>query len=133
MEGRRFFHSLRLTNFLSFGPEGVEIDLLPMNVLIGPNGSGKSNLIEAISLLRAAPRDLAQAIRDSGGISELSHKGSAGWDKPGVEITVHVVDETRKRVLRHTLRVEAHGVFPVVAEESVADSSGKSFYQRDAA
>lgn len=45
---------LHLKNLLSFGPEAVEIELRPLNVLIGPNGSGKSNFIEAIGLLRAA-------------------------------------------------------------------------------
>ncbi|MFO5439050.1 MAG: AAA family ATPase, partial [Dolichospermum sp.] len=45
----------KLQNFLSYGSEGEEIELQPLNVLIGPNGSGKSNLIEAIGLLQATP------------------------------------------------------------------------------
>ena len=44
------------------GPNGVELPLAPLNVLIGANGSGKSNLLEAIALLRSAPRDLAEPI-----------------------------------------------------------------------
>lgn len=47
MEGKRFTHSVRLQNFLSYGSEEEEIELQPLNVLIGPNASGKSNLIEA--------------------------------------------------------------------------------------
>ena len=56
MEGKRFLHSIRLQNILSFGPDTPELPLEPLNVLIGPNASGKSNLIEALSLLAAAPR-----------------------------------------------------------------------------
>lgn len=66
---------LKLQSFLSFGPEGVSVDLLPLNVLIGPNASGKSNLLEALSLLRATPGDLQAAIREGGGIAEYLWKG----------------------------------------------------------
>ena len=51
---------------LSFGPQGIDLGLRPLNVLIGPNGSGKSNLLESITLLKAAPRDLAGAILRGG-------------------------------------------------------------------
>lgn len=75
MEGKRLLRTLRLANFLSYGPEGTEIELQPLNVLIGPNGSGKSNLIAAISLLKAAPTDLSAPIRAGGGIPEWVWKG----------------------------------------------------------
>lgn len=65
---------LTLQNFLSFGPEGVSVDLLPLNVLIGPNASGKSNLLEALAILRATARDLQGAIREGGGIDEYIWK-----------------------------------------------------------
>lgn len=57
--------SINLKNILSFGPDGIGLDnkgleLHPLNILIGANGSGKSNLIEAVSLLQAAPTDLNQ-------------------------------------------------------------------------
>ena len=54
---------IRATNLLSFGPEGIDLELASLNVLIGPNGSGKSNLLEAIRLLQAAPNDLADPVR----------------------------------------------------------------------
>lgn len=69
-------HEIRATNLLSFGPRGLELKLLPLNVLIGPNGSGKSNLIEAIGLLAAAPKHLAAPIRDGGGIRDWIWKGN---------------------------------------------------------
>lgn len=70
--------SIKLTNFLSFGAESNEICLNNLNVIIGPNGSGKSNLIEAIELIRSAPKDLLTPIRDGGGVRDWLWKGSAG-------------------------------------------------------
>lgn len=66
---------LTLQNFLSYGPEGMSVDLLPLNVLIGPNASGKSNLLEALAILRAASVDLQAVIREGGGIVEYLWKG----------------------------------------------------------
>jgi predicted ATPase len=70
-----FLERIKLQNLLSFGTPGIDLELRPLNLLIGPNGSGKSNLIDAISLLQAAPRDLADPIREGGGIQEWIHKG----------------------------------------------------------
>ncbi|MBE2284803.1 MAG: AAA family ATPase [Prosthecobacter sp.] len=63
-------------NFLSFGPENVGIDLQSLNLFIGPNGSGKSNLIEAISLMRAAPKEWRDVTRRGGGVAEWIWKGN---------------------------------------------------------
>ncbi len=83
---------LTLQNFLSYGPEGVSVDLLPLNVLIGPNGSGKSNLLEALAILRATARDLQGAIREGGGIEEYIWKGAGARE---VAILDVVVDEPK--------------------------------------
>lgn len=63
-------------NFLSFGPDNPGIALQSLNVLIGPNASGKSNLLEAISLLRSAPKDLREVTRKGGGVAEWIWKGA---------------------------------------------------------
>jgi predicted ATPase len=68
--------SIKLTNFLSFGPSSETIEMKPLNIVIGPNGSGKSNLIEAIELIRAAPKDLLTPIRDGGGVRDWIWKGA---------------------------------------------------------
>ncbi|MFH1266016.1 MAG: AAA family ATPase, partial [Planctomycetota bacterium] len=88
MEGSRLLRTLRLTNFLSYGPDAEEIELQPLNVLIGPNGSGKSNLIQAIGLLKAAPsnRSIAGAIQGSGGLPEWSYKYSGG--SPSIDFEI---------------------------------------------
>ncbi|MRG97319.1 AAA family ATPase [Polyangium spumosum] len=72
-----FLRSLKLNRLLSFGPDAEAVELRPLNVLIGPNGSGKSNFIEAISLLKAAPKDLAVPIREGGGTAEWLWKGNS--------------------------------------------------------
>ncbi len=68
--------SITLQGFLSFPPSADEFRLAPLNVLIGPNGSGKSNLVEALSVLRAVPRDLPLPIRQGGGVKDWIWKGS---------------------------------------------------------
>jgi len=75
MDGKRLLHSLRLENFLSYGPEGVQLELEPLNILIGQNASGKSNLIQAVELLRAAPSNLSSPIVQGGGVDEWLYKG----------------------------------------------------------
>lgn len=69
--------SLKLTNFLSFGESSQVLELRPLNVVIGPNGSGKSNLVEAIELLRATPKDMLTPIRDGGGVRDWLWKGAS--------------------------------------------------------
>jgi predicted ATPase len=75
-----------LKNFLSFGSEGMPLDLKPLNVLIGPNGSGKSNFLEAFEFLRNAPGDIAKPIRQGGGISDWL------WKNGGERASEAVVD-----------------------------------------
>lgn len=75
MEGKRTIHSIKLKNILSFGSEGQEIELQPLNVLIGPNASGKSNFIEVFRLIQALPAKPERIIREGGGIAEWLWKG----------------------------------------------------------
>src|ERR1017187_10856691 len=63
---RMLIKRLTLKKILSFKETTVELGSL--NVLIGPNAVGKSNLIEAISLLKAAPGDLRAAMLRGGGV-----------------------------------------------------------------
>lgn len=84
----RFFESITLTNFLSFGPEPTTLDLEDVNVLVGANGSGKSNLIEAINLLRHAPGDVARVLREGGGVREWLWKDEN--DRPAASATLEV-------------------------------------------
>jgi predicted ATPase len=89
-------------NFLSFGPDNPGIDLQCLNLFIGPNGSGKSNLIEAISLMRSAPRDKPNEFRDvtrkGGGVTEWIWKGQP---KEAASVDWVVTNPKGKMPLRH--------------------------------
>lgn len=79
---------LVLKNLLSFGPEGVELELGPLNVLIGPNASGKSNLIDAIRLLAACPKDVLVPLAEGGGFAAWHHKRSDPNTSFAIDATV---------------------------------------------
>lgn len=59
-------HRLDARELLSFGTQGINLDLRPLNVLIGPNGSGKSWFVADRDCLKAYygqgfnPRKLAR-------------------------------------------------------------------------
>jgi len=84
----RLIRTVKLTNFLSYGDAGREVELGPLNVLIGPNSSGKSNLIEAMGVLKAAPRDIAAPIREGGGVTDWIWKGSTHEAAADINATV---------------------------------------------
>ena len=96
--------SLTLRNILSFGLEGCDIALSPLNVFIGPNGSGKSNLIEAIVLLRSSANGLRETVRAGGGVNEWIWKG----DSRGVAVVDAVISNPfGSQSLRHVLAFRA--------------------------
>lgn len=90
---RPTIQQLLLRNVLSFGPEAAPIELGPLTVLIGPNASGKSNVIEALSLLAAAPKDIRVPIREGGGAREWIWHGPSAAAAAEVEV---IVDLDRK-------------------------------------
>ena len=107
---------IKAQNLLSFGPEGIDLELPALTVLIGPNGSGKSNLLETVGLLQAAPRDLAAPIRENGGVRDWIWKGSKfPYDEAFVEVTLSVHDQPTE--LEHMIRfTESHQMFAVLKE-----------------
>ena len=98
------FQRIKAQNLLSFGSDGIDLELGPLNVLIGPNGSGKSNFLEIFSLLKAAPSHLGAPVRAGGGVQEWIWKGRPHasamieislmpfW---GLEMTKHMVSFAR--------------------------------------
>lgn len=93
MDGKRFIHTIRLDNILSYGPGNDEFALEPLNVLIGPNASGKSNLIEVLALLAETPRNIQHRILLGGGAHEWIWKGSEQLGISSVEVTVESIWE----------------------------------------
>ena len=63
-----FIRNLKVSGLLSFGPQGIDLPMENLNVLIGPNGSGKSNLLEVLALLRASPNNLPEPVKEMGGV-----------------------------------------------------------------
>lgn len=129
MEGNRVIRTIRLENILSFGPDTPELLLEPLNVFIGPNASGKSNLIEAMSLLEAAPFDLQTPIRESGGIRDWLWKGTNKTPTATVEATL----EYEPRPLRYRMSfTETGGRFELrdeVIERERVTRLRDSYYQ----
>ena len=110
---------MTVRNLLSFGPDTPELSLGPLNVLIGPNGSGKSNFIEALGLLRAAPRDLAAPIRETGGVGEWLHKYASRVPSGTLEAVVEY--PAGRDALRYRLTIEKRQHRFRVGDECIED------------
>ena len=108
-----FMHRIKLKNILSFGPDGMDLELKPLNVLIGPNGSGKSNLIEVIGLLQAAPRELTVPIIAGGGVANWIWRGeqtTPSTSKPvDAEVEAVLDHPGGNQMLRHGLTFRETG------------------------
>jgi predicted ATPase len=115
----RLLKSIRLTNFLSYGPGAPTIELLPLNVIIGPNGSGKSNLLEAMDLLRATPADVTQPIRNGGGVEDFLWKGWPAKSKPVAKIETVVYYPEGKGPLKYRLAFTMVGQRFEISDEAV--------------
>lgn len=127
MDGKRTFQKIRLENFLSFGNEGMEIELQPLNVLIGPNAAGKSNFLETFRLFKGiADGDLSKVIREGGGIREYLWKGVPG--DPVAKIEVVIKESQITPALSHRIGITAEGQLMSVTEEQIeiSPSAGKN-------
>ncbi len=136
MDGKRFIQTIRLQNILSYGPETPPFELEPLNVLIGPNASGKSNLIEALSILAAAPRDIQVPFAEGGGVGEWLWKGP--HDRR-IQATIEVTVENLPWIpipLRYRLSFTQFYADFTLREElleeaaSQTEEDGPSFYYR---
>lgn len=119
MESHQLIHQLMLRNFLSYGSDGVTIDLHPLNVLIGPNASGKSNLIEAIGVLRGAAKDLTAHFRERGGIREFMRGDVVSPEIAEIETVVDGPDHASGVPLLHRLHFHALGVHLGIFDEEI--------------
>lgn len=130
MEGKRLLHYIRLENLLSYGSEGVGLDLEPLNILIGPNAAGKSNLIDAISLLAAAPRNILIPFREGGAYQDWLWKGSA--ELPAASIGVALdgpVSSRSKELLSYLLSFTVTDVRLLILREELEGGGRLSFYR----
>ena len=135
---RSFLRNITARNVLSFGPEGMSLDLQPLNVLIGPNGSGKSNLLEVISLLQAAPRELERPLREGGGVRNWIWQGQR-QEPATVSASVRFPNEESPLEyppsdVRHTLKISEF-FMPIVQSERIETETFNSqvIYRYDSA
>lgn len=111
-------HHLKASGLLSFGPNGIDLPLESLNVLIGPNGSGKSNLLEVFALLHASPTKLPAPVKKMGGMREWLWKGDAS---PGTATIDTVVSSPPRHSMgiRHVLEITENGDRFEVTDERI--------------
>jgi predicted ATPase len=115
-------------NFLSFGPDNAGIELQSLNLFIGPNGSGKSNLIEAISLMRSAPKEFRDVTRKGGGVSEWIWKGGT---KAPASIDWVVNYPQGQKPLRHAMSFHPVSQAFSLDDETVEETEPRSVKEKD--
>jgi predicted ATPase len=115
--------SVKLSNFLSFGNNASEIDLLPVNVIIGANGSGKSNFLEAFDLLRNAPADITKPIREGGGVSDWLYKGNTDTPDAYLGFTFdNLAPESIYMSLQYSIAFSAANQEFVISDEKIVNA-----------
>lgn len=129
MEGKTLIRRLCLRNFLSYGSEAEAISLQPLNVLIGRNASGKSNLIEAIGLLRATPKDFAAPLREGGGIREWIWKGDQSVPEAQIDAIVDYPDALQS--LHYRICFTAVGQRMEITDEAIENELRTSPSEQD--
>ncbi|MBI2398564.1 MAG: AAA family ATPase [Xanthomonadales bacterium] len=106
---------IKISNLLSFGDPGLDLELRPLNVLIGPNGSGKSNLLSVIQLLKSMQTDVFAAMRSSALIGDWLWRGASG-QSASIDVAIDVFD-TR---ISHYIRFRIDASDARVHEEDIA-------------
>jgi predicted ATPase len=122
---------IKVSGLLSFGAKGINLSMNNLTVLIGPNGSGKSNLLEVLALLKAAPRNLPEPVKEMGGVREWLWKDKNAPNEATLDVVVANSDPKRleKMDLRHVLSIRDHGGRFEVADERIENKTrhrGKS-------
>lgn len=123
---------IKAFNLLSFGSNGLDLELQNLNVLIGPNGSGKSNFLEIFEILKALPRgaedsnNLRDIINRSGGMHEWVSKIGKG-DAFSIEIQTTPNFSTSETKYDHLITC---GNYVLIYEETLY-ATGRLAYIRN--
>ena len=122
---RQLIHRIILKQLLSFDEQGIDLPLRPLNVLIGPNGSGKSNLIEALSLFKSAPGEIASTVRDGGGIGDWLWKGKKRATA-SIEVVIENPIPNAQQPLRHAISFTESSQRFVLVDERIEEEFPRS-------
>ncbi len=133
----RLLRSITLRNILSFGPDTPPLELRALNVLIGPNGSGKSNLLDAVELLKKAPKD-----DYLGGFIYSNYIIWRGKPEPSdAQITADVNADSNEQPIRHRINIgkfylTTHSIHEQIDAPSsewsfISDYNGASIISKD--
>lgn len=106
---------IAVKNLLSFGSDGIDLEMRPLNVVLGPNGSGKTNLLEILGLLTATTSGLADHVARNGGMQQWMWGGKT--DTHAV-LEVDVDDPVGHQLVRHRIEIgESFGSLRIYAED----------------
>lgn len=119
---------IKASNILSFGPNGLDLPLGSLNVLIGANGSGKSNFLELLALMRATPSEIHPVISPGGGIWEWIWKGKPNGE---AEIEVLVDYPVGEMPLRHKIIFEKGQERFRLVDEKIENERPQFTHQND--
>lgn len=115
--GKRTIRKLQVRNLFSFGEKGIDLELLPLNVLIGANNTGKSNLINVLRLIGALPRGFSELVARLGGMSDILFKG---LDRPtgriAFEISGGIFPRSFQYRLTFTGQLADHNLLKIIGE-----------------
>lgn len=120
--------SITLSNFLSFGEAPQTIPLGSLNIVIGPNGSGKSNLLEAVELVRSAPKDLLTPIREGGGVRDWLWKGAATTPVATIDTVICYPKKNLRYLLGFTEIAQRFDIIEERLENESPDGGNKEPY-----
>ncbi len=139
---------IKVSNLLSFGFKGLDLELRDLNVLIGPNGSGKSNFLEIFEILKSLPKNeedshnLRQIISQGGGPKEWACKAfrmrDEPWDFPFAEFEIEYADDIlfKGKQLKHQFSIDwKSGTASIIyseeiIEETATNSSTSLYYTK---
>jgi predicted ATPase len=126
-----YISHVHIENFRSLA--NVDVDLLPLTVLVGANGSGKSNFIDALRFVRdSLTRTPDGAIEANGGFAQLAYKAPHA-NASRVQFHFSMISESRQ--CEYTYAIEAadntYGADTVRVAYERLDIDGKPYFEQE--
>lgn len=134
-----FIKSIKINNFLSFGPQTSSTDMQSLNVMVGANAVGKSNFIEGLEVLKQATEQFSKIQKDGSDAWFFKPKTSIIDDKEVQKFSIEAVISVPNRHtgLRYEIVIAKQGSSFVVQQELITNEEKQAkkaphvFYQND--